>query len=148
MLTLLYQQHNLEIFWDTADKWLHACWSGRLLEDDVKRGGDQLLRLMVARNTDSLLDNHALVEAPWVGELEWRNKDWLPRMRASGLRSCASVFAGVAALGNTAEAAASSLAAGTNAFATPEEAVHWLRSQRSRNNITQRIVLPPEIRGR
>ena len=93
MLTLLYQQHNLEIFWDATDKWLNASWTGRLSEEDIKRGGDQLLRLMVARNTDSLLDDHLRVEAEWPGGPEWRSKDWLPRMRAAGLRNCAGVFA-------------------------------------------------------
>ena len=146
MLTLLYQQHNLDIFWDTADKWLNASWTGRLSEEDVKRGCDQLLRLMVARNTDSLLDDLGKVESTWHGAVEWRAKDWLPRMRAAGLRNCACVQTP----GETVVPAAGGTATGTGAtmFVKIEDAVHWLRAQRRRNNITQRIVLPPELRGR
>lgn len=150
MLTLLYQQHNLEIFWDTADKWLNATWSGRLAEEDVKRGCDQLLRLMVARNTDSLLDDHAQVEAEWPGAMEWRGKDWIPRMRAAGLRNCAFVFTKAPASPGGAEASTppAGTTAGANVFWKMGDAVHWLRAQRRRNTITQRIVLPPELRGR
>ena len=146
MLTLLYQQHNLDIFWDTADKWLNASWSGRLLEEDVKRGCDQLLRLMVARNTDSLLDDLGRVESTWPGAAEWRSKDWIPRMRAAGLRNCACVRS--ASESSTVSTAAVAGGTGATMFAKIEDAVHWLRAQRRRNNITQRIVLPPELRGR
>lgn len=144
MLTLLYQQHNLEIFWDATDKWLNASWTGRLTEEDIKRGGDQLLRLMVARNTDSLLDDHLRVEAEWPGAPEWRSKDWLPRMRAAGLRNCACVFP----KRNGTLPAGTAKAVGSTLFWAMEDAVYWLRIQRNRNTITQRIVLPPELRGR
>lgn len=146
MLTLLYQQHNLDVFWDTADKWLNSSWYGRLLEDDLKRGCDQILRLMVARNTDSLLDDLGRVESTWPGGAEWKTKDWIPRMRAAGLRNCACVRSAVevSAGGGGSEA----VGTGATTFVKIEDAVQWLRAQRRRNTITQRIVLPPELRGR
>jgi hypothetical protein len=148
--TLLYQQSNVEIHWEEENQWLYVRWMGYQSAADIHRDCDQMLRMMVAKNCDSVLNDNTEAEGIWAGASDWLANDWFPRMRSNGLRH----FAWVYAPGRVSEVPiAESLAAAgpgvAKVFSDLAEASQWLRVQRHRAKaMTQRIILPPGLGGR
>jgi hypothetical protein len=148
--TLLYQQSNVEIHWDQTNQWLCVTWLGYQSSSDIHRDCEQVLRMLIAKNCDSVLNDNTSAEGIWAGELDWLAKDWFPRMRSSGLRHFAWVHAPArlseVSIAETIGAAGPGVA---KVFSDAAEAAQWLRVQRHRAKaITQRIVLPPGLGGR
>ena len=145
MPTLLYQQSNVEVFWDEKERWLHVKWIGSPSVIEFQRDCEQILRLLAAKNADSLLNDNSRADGSWLAVAEWTEKDWFPRMRGAGLRYCAWVDAPA----HPTPLPFNILPPGTRAFQSLQDAGNWLRIQRRRDAAkTQRIVLPPELRKR
>lgn len=144
MATLLYQQNHIEIYWDEGDKWLYANWIGYQSVEEVKKGCEQILRLLMARNADAVLNDHSNVEGIWLGAAEWLGKDWLPRMRSAGMRHFAWVYSPSRFSQLSTDTSVQAAPPGiVHLFWTMEEARRWLRTQKRRASITQRLILPP-----
>lgn len=147
MPILLYQQSNVEVFWDEKEKWLYVNWTGPQSTAELQRDYEQLLRLLVARNADSVLNDHTNVEGSVITLSEWGAPEWFARMRQAGLRNFAWVFAPDRISQVTVDGIMEASAPGnTRIFWSVPEAVNWLRTQRRRDVArTQRIVLPPGL---
>ncbi|RYD62623.1 MAG: hypothetical protein EOP84_34415 [Verrucomicrobiaceae bacterium] len=146
MATLLYQQSNVEIFWEDRDQWLQVNWTGLQSPVEVQRDCEQLLRLLAAKNANSVLNDTSRVDGIWIGSADW-GADWFHRMRQSGLKYFAAVSSENRTSHGTTGTPLDAAAAGTaKAFFSVEEAANWLRTQRRRDSArTQRIVLPPNL---
>lgn len=147
MSTLLYQQSNVEIFWDENEKWLRLNWTGPQSVAELQRDYEQLLRLLVAKNADSILNDNSNVEGSLINVSDWGAPEWFPRMRQAGLRYFAWVFSPNRVSQIAADAILEVSAPGsTQIFWSVPEAANWLRIQRRRDAArTQRIVLPPGL---
>ena len=143
---LLYQQSNVEIFWEDRDQWLHVKWTGVQVPAEVQRDCEQMLRFLAAKNANSVLNDTSQVEGSWIGAAEW-GADWFFRMKQAGLKYFAAVTSPSRVAHSASETALDTAAVGTaQAFYSVEEAATWLRTQRKRDAArTQRIVLPPGL---
>lgn len=141
---LLYQQSNVEILWEERDRWLHVKWAGIQSPAETQRDCEQMLRLLVAKNANSVLNDTSHVDGVWIGAASW-GADWFLRMRESGLKYFAAVSPANRTSQITTETPLDVAAVGTaKAFNSVDEAANWLRMQRRRDVArTQRIVLPP-----
>jgi hypothetical protein len=148
--TLLYQQSNVEIHWDQTNQWLCVGWHGFQSSSDIRRDCEQVLRMMVSKNCDSVLNDNTDADASWTGELDWLANDWFPRMRGSGLRHLAWVHSPARVSEVSITPAIGAAGPGVaKVFSDTADAAQWLRVQRHRAKaITQRIVLPPGLSGR
>lgn len=147
MPTLLYQQSNVEVFWDEKEQWLYVKWIGPQSAAELQRDFEQMLRLLVARNADSLLNDNSHIEGRFVSVADWGVADWFPKLRQAGLRYFAWVLSPDRVSQVAADAILEVSAPGsTQIFWSVPEAANWLRMQRRRDAArTQRIVLPPGL---
>lgn len=147
MPILLYQQSNVEIFWH-EDQWLHVRWIGNQNLGEVKRDCEQLLRLLAAKNANSVLYDLSLVENPVSGLSDWAAREWFPKMRGAGLQFFAWLYSPTRFVQVPPDAAMEAGMPGrARIFDNPEDAKDWLRANRQRVKArTQRIILPPNWR--
>jgi hypothetical protein len=146
VVTLLYQQTSVEMFWDDRDQWLHVIWASLPSATEIERDCEQMLRLLTAKNGNSVLNDTSHVEGMSIGSAEW-GADWFFRMRQSGLKYFATVNPPTRA-SHPPVGASPDISAPGNAkdFYSIEEAITWLRTQRRKDAArTQRIVLPPGL---
>jgi hypothetical protein len=142
---LLYQQSNIEIFWNEEEQWLHVRWLGNQTSNEVQRDCEQMLRLLAAKNADSVLNDMTMVDSAIVGLGDWQAREWFPKMRGAGLQYFAWLYspARVAQLAPDA-ALEAGMPGRARIFDDPEEAKTWLRAHRQRAKArTQKIILPP-----
>lgn len=145
MPTLLYQQSNVEVFWDDKERWLYVKWIEVPSAADLQRDCEQMMRLMVAKNTDSILHDNSSSGGIWINDSAWFEEVWLPQMRGAGMRYSAWVNLPAPLTSLPFKA----MPPGAKAFQTLQEAANWLRIQRRRDAAkTQRIVLPPDLHKR
>jgi hypothetical protein len=135
---VLYQTRNLKLGYDDGEGWLYARWMGAQSEDDIRSGGEAMLRAMREVATrygcGRVLNDNRDVVGSWSHSLTWAANEWLPQMFAAGLRHFAWVlspdaFAAMSSLRMTATAGN----AATQAICTFSgfgEAQAWLRRQR------------------
>ena len=88
--TLLYQQTNIEIWWDDQG-WLYVDWIGMQTVNNKKNGCAQILRHLQIRTTASVLNDNTRVEGIWIGAAQWVGREWFPQMRRIGLQRFAWV---------------------------------------------------------
>lgn len=145
MRTLLFQQSNITIVWDDLG-WLYADWIGPQSVAEVKRGCEQILRLLQSRPAHSVLNDHTHAERIASGAPEWIGRDWFPRMRTAGLQR----FAWVRSAGGLTDAAVETALKFAppgiaNVFWTLGEAEAWLQWEVARaiKRKSGRISLPP-----
>jgi hypothetical protein len=145
MKTLLYQQTNVAIWWD-SDGWLHADWAGAQSSNQIVEGSDQIFRLLQSRQVNSLLSDFTRIESIPNRAAEWIAREWFPRLRSIGVQRFAWVRSpnGVGEL--TSQEVLKSAPAGTvHIFWTVGEAQAWLRWEASlaMKRRSGRITLPP-----
>jgi hypothetical protein len=133
--TLLFQQSNLDLWWDEVNQWLYADWKGSQAVEEVKFGCEQMLRMLKLKNADSVLNDNTNVEGTWGGAAEWLATDWFPRMRAAGLRHFAWVSSSCRFSQVSTDATLARAGAGTaEVFPAKTDAAEWLKGQRLRNS--------------
>ena len=145
MKTLLYQQTNVTIWWD-GDGWLHADWAGPQSANQIVDASDQIFRLLLNRQANSLLSDYTRMESIPSRAAEWIAREWFPRLHPIGVQR----FAWVRSPNGVGELAAQGLLksapTGTvHIFWTVGEAEAWLRWEASlaRKRQSGRITLPP-----
>ena len=146
MKTLLFKQANIEIHWDEKFQWLYADWIGQQTTPDIERGCEQMLRLMQAKNCDSILNDNRRVEGTWAAAAEWVGRIWFAELRRSGLKQFAWIYSEDRASQTSADDALRYVTPGiVKTFTDYEAAVTWLWKQRQVSKAkTQPIVLPPQ----
>jgi hypothetical protein len=65
--TLLFQQANLEIFWDDRG-WLYVDWVGMQSITNVREGCEQMMRFLQLKAVDSVLNDFSRMEGMWIRE--------------------------------------------------------------------------------
>ena len=90
MLTLLYQQANVEIYWDDRG-WLYVDWIGLQSVDNVHAGCDQMLRLLQLKSAEAVLNDNRRLKGIWIGAAERLGRQWFPDMLRAGLKRFAWV---------------------------------------------------------
>jgi len=146
--TLLYQQPNIEIYWDEKFQWIYADWIGYQTVPDIERGCEQILRLVTAKNCDSILNDHRRVEGIWTAAAEWLGRVWFADLRRSGLRQFAWIYSPARFSQVSTDETMRLVPPGlVKTFADYESAVTWLWKQRQISKAkTQPITLPPKVK--
>ncbi len=70
MSTLLYQQANIEIWWDDQ-AWLYVDWIGMQSVINIHDGCEQLFRLLQIKSANSVLNDNTRLDGIWIGAAEW-----------------------------------------------------------------------------
>lgn len=129
--TLLFQQANLEIFWDDRG-WLYVDWVGMQSMTNLREGCEQMMRFLQLKAVDSVLNDFSRMEGMWIREPEWLAREWFPTMIRAGLKrfACLQPPTGLSQLSaeETAKLAPGGLA---QVFSTRDEAEAWLMWQAS-----------------
>jgi hypothetical protein len=90
VLTLLYQQANVEIYWDDRE-WLYVDWIGLQSVDNIYTGSDQILRLLQLKSAEAVLNDNTHLKGIWIGAAERIGREWFPNMVRAGLKRFAWV---------------------------------------------------------
>ena len=148
MKTLLYQQPNIEIFWDEKFQWLYADWIGYQTVPEIERGCEQMLRLIAAKSCDSILNDNRRVEGIWVAAAEWVGRVWFADLRRSGVKNFAWIYSPAKFSQFSTDETLKIVSPGmVKTFDDYESAVTWLWKQRQISKAkTQPIALPNQGR--
>ena len=148
MKTLLFQQSNLEIFWDEKFQWLYADWIGYQTVPDIERGCEQMLTFLRAKNCDSILNDNRRVEGIWVAAAEWVGRVWFAELRRSGLKNFAWIYSPARFSQVSTDETMRFVPPGmVKTFDDYESAVTWLWKQRQVTKAkTQPIFLPSQVK--
>ena len=145
MSTLLYQQANIEIYWDDRS-WLYVDWIGMQSVQNFRDGCAQMLQLLQIRNADSVLNDNTRQEGTWIMAAEWAGRVWFPAMIRAGLKRFAWVQSASRPVQMCVEETLKFASPGVvQLFSTREEAEAWLLWEFSlaAKRKTGRIILPP-----
>ena len=87
-----YYDEFITIELDAANNWLYVNWIGYQTEASVKHGCEKMLLALTQYNSTKVLNDNTHVVGIWTPASEWVGADWLPRMKAAGLRHFAWVY--------------------------------------------------------
>jgi hypothetical protein len=131
MVTNLFREDFLEIFYDEEDQWLHADWRGYQTDTSVKAGVNSLIDLLAQHQAAKILNDNTRTLGIWMENAPWLVFDALPRARKAGLKAFAHVY-GPSRFSRVSADAALFLLKRSNieirAFEDVESAKKWLRS--------------------
>lgn len=88
---ILFRETYIVIEYNHVEDWLYVNWRGYVNYETVTAGCEKMLHYMVERSCYKILNDNTNVEGIWSGASKWVGKDWMPRMRASGLQCFAWV---------------------------------------------------------
>ena len=73
--------------------YIHARWIGMQTLETVIKGGMLYLDMMIKQTCPKLLNDHSELIGPWLVANDWIVNDWMPKVRALGLKHMAQVLA-------------------------------------------------------
>jgi len=88
----LFKAKNIEITYDTANKYLYCNWIGFQNKQSIMAAGGTILDLLKKKDVTKVLNDNTLVTGPWQEAAEWTSTVWFPDMIKAGLRHFAWVF--------------------------------------------------------
>ncbi|RPD49708.1 hypothetical protein DNI29_02595 [Hymenobacter sediminis] len=91
-LRLLHQDEHISIYFDYANDWLYADWTGDQTGESVKASALRMLELMRQEQCRKVLNDNRRVTSMWLDASEWGGKEWFPAMAAAGLQYFAWIY--------------------------------------------------------
>lgn len=129
MKTIFYKEEDCIVYWDDGESWIYTDWKNIPSEKTVKRGCEEMLKLLVEKNCSLVLNDNRNVMGPWSSAAQWVAEDWFPRMFQAGLLK----FAWIQSPSQLSKFAARQSAAKNHntaiirLFESGEDAVNWLK---------------------
>ncbi len=88
----LFKAKNIEIFYDTANKYLYCNWIGFQNKQSIMESGGVILEQLKNKGVVKVLNDNTLVTGPWEKAAEWTSTVWFPEMIDAGLLHFAWIF--------------------------------------------------------
>lgn len=88
----LFKAKNLEISYDSSNKYLYCNWMGFQNKQSIMACGATILDLLKKKGASKVLNDNTQVNGPWQDAAEWTATVWFPDMIKAGLRHFAWVF--------------------------------------------------------
>lgn len=85
-MELLHKAHNIEIYYDSIDRYLYCNWIGYQYQKDLVHSGFIILEQLKQKRVIKVLNDNSRVEGPWTDSSEWTANRWFPDMANAGLR--------------------------------------------------------------
>ncbi len=89
MKTVKYSERDCVLYWDTENNWIYVDWKNRPKVETVKKGCEEMLKLLKEESCSKVLNDNSNVTGSWSAAAEWVAEDWFPRMIRAGLRKFA-----------------------------------------------------------
>ena len=118
--------------YDTDHQWIYSNWVGFVSVEDVKRGCNAGIDMIIQTRCPNLLNDNRQLTGPWRDANEWIAQDWTPRALQAGLKNFAhitspNVFAEYSA--KDLETRLDEISFVLKIFSDIEQAKGWLTSQ-------------------
>lgn len=91
-LRLLHQNEYISLYFDYANDWLYADWTGDQTGESVKAGCLRMLDLLRQEQCHKVLNDNRRVTSMWLDASEWGGKEWFPAMAEAGLEYFAWIY--------------------------------------------------------
>lgn len=91
-MELLYKANNIEIYYDSMNRYFHCNWIGYQNKVVLLHSGAVILDLLKQKSVVKILNNNTKVEGPWTDSSEWTATQWFPDMAQAGLHHFAWVL--------------------------------------------------------
>ncbi len=91
---IFYQTPQITIQWDEELKAVHNEWRGFIFGDDYKQALNKILELMIQKKADRLFSDTRKLRILNQDDQQWAATDWIPRIRAAGLKHQAIIIPG------------------------------------------------------
>ena len=88
----LFKAKNIEISYDSANKYLLCNWIGFQNMQSIMTSGATILDLLKKKGASKVLNDNTRVTGPWQEAAEWTATVWFPDMIKAGLKHFAWVF--------------------------------------------------------
>jgi len=89
---LFFSASYITIELDQENNWLYTDWIGYQTENSVMTGCEKMLEALKQYGLTKVLNDNTNVLGIWTPAAKWVGENWLPRMKASGLRQFAWVY--------------------------------------------------------
>lgn len=148
-MELLHKAHNIEIYYDSIDRYLYCNWIGYQCQKDLVHSGFIILELLKQKRVMKTLNDNSRVEGPWTDSSEWTANRWFPDMAGAGLRYFSwilspDVFAEISARKAVPSGGTVNIQLFDSRNNSFNEAVSWLRSCPSKNlSVPRPAILTP-----
>nr|WKN39872.1 STAS/SEC14 domain-containing protein [Tunicatimonas sp. TK19036] len=119
----------LHMDYNETTHWLYTRWMGDVTLEDVKKGGEEILKQVQVHSCAKVLNDNRDVTGSWDEANDWIQQDWMPRMIAAGLRKFAHIISpDIFAAMSVEEMATRASGYEMRIFEDIGEAKAWLRS--------------------
>lgn len=88
MLTQYYHEADVTVAWDPVNNWVHAHWRNMPSKETVKKGCEEILKLLKEKTASSVFNDNSEIIGAW-GASGWVAEEWFPLMISAGLRKFA-----------------------------------------------------------
>ena len=89
MKTKFYEEDDCVVYWDDSNEWVYVDWKNKPSVETVKRGCEEILKLLFQKGTSKVLNDNRNVIGSWYLASQWVSDDWFPRMMKAGLKKFA-----------------------------------------------------------
>jgi hypothetical protein len=130
MGTKFYEENDCVVYWDDANRWIYVDWRNIPSVETVKRGCEEVLKLLSQKRGNKVLNDNRNVSGSWSAASQWVAEDWFPRMMKAGLKKFAWIQSKASAMSQL--SARDSKAKNQNTdvihlFNDEPEAIDWLK---------------------
>ncbi|HVJ93023.1 MAG TPA: STAS/SEC14 domain-containing protein [Labilithrix sp.] len=86
---IAFDAPSLTISWEPEDRIIHAKWKGKVDGDEMRRGLEAGLALIVEKEAHRWLADNTELDMIDPADVKWVNDQWVPRAVRAGLSSMA-----------------------------------------------------------
>jgi hypothetical protein len=89
--TLLYRSHVVDVFRQSGKDFLDVHWKDHPTMDQLRDGCEEILSQLQQLRLSKILNDSSKVSGVRADSAHWMAVDWLPRLKAGGLKTFAWV---------------------------------------------------------
>lgn len=89
MKSQFYGEKDCVVYWDDVNKWIYTDWKNQPTIATVKNGCEEMLKLLVQKKCNKILNDNTNVVGSWSAASQWVAEDWFPRIINAGLKKFA-----------------------------------------------------------
>ena len=90
--TPFFKEAFITIEYDAVNQWIYANWIGYQTEASVMTGCEKMLEALQTFALSKVLNDNTHVIGIWTPAAPWVGNNWMPRMKAAGLKHFAWIY--------------------------------------------------------